>query len=57
MPGEARVGEPGKRAGEAAVEPEPMAPYADELVNYAYNNLNELITISDPGDKTLVYDA
>ena len=45
------------RASEAAVEPDPLTPYADELVNYTYNNVNALTRINDPGDKPLSYDA
>jgi RHS repeat-associated protein len=30
------------RANEAFTEPDAMVPYADELVNYTYNNVNEI---------------
>jgi len=31
--------------------------YADYLANYAYNNVNKITQLTDPGDKTPAYDA
>ena len=45
------------RSGEIATEPEPMAPYADALLNYEYNNVNALLRLTDPGEKPFTYDA
>jgi RHS repeat-associated protein len=45
------------RSGEVATEPEPMAPYADGLINYEYNNVNALLRLTDPGEKLFTYDA
>jgi len=40
------------RSGETAVEPEPLAPYTDALLNYEYNNVNALLRLTDPGEKS-----
>ena len=45
------------RSGEIATEAEPMAPYADALMNYEYNNVNALLGMTDPGEKPFTYDA
>jgi len=45
------------RGSETATEPEPMAPYADALMNYEYNNVNALLRLTDPGEKLFTYDA
>ncbi|MEW6657342.1 MAG: RHS repeat-associated core domain-containing protein [Thermodesulfobacteriota bacterium] len=45
------------RDTETAAAPGTPTPYAGELVNYEYNNVNALLRITDPGEKTLTYDA
>jgi len=43
------------RDSEVAGDPSPS--YADYLANYAYNNVNKITQLTDPGDKTPAYDA
>ncbi|MGA2735303.1 MAG: RHS repeat domain-containing protein [Syntrophobacteraceae bacterium] len=45
------------RDTESFIEPLPRAGYNNELDNYTCNNVNELTTINNPGQKNLVYDA
>jgi RHS repeat-associated protein len=45
------------RDTENFIEPLPRAGYNNELDNYTCNNVNELTTINNPGQKNLVYDA
>ncbi|MHB8123838.1 MAG: RHS repeat-associated core domain-containing protein [Desulfuromonadaceae bacterium] len=45
------------RAGETTVEAAPPAPYAVELVNYEYNNVNALVRMTTPEEKLMTYDA
>jgi RHS repeat-associated protein len=44
------------RASEAATEPAAPAPYLNAAVQYAYNNLNQLLTAADPGQKYYASD-
>ncbi|MEW6657080.1 MAG: RHS repeat-associated core domain-containing protein [Thermodesulfobacteriota bacterium] len=44
------------RASEAATEPGTPAPYQNAGVQYAYNNVNQLLTAADPGQKYFAHD-
>ncbi len=45
------------RDAENYIEPQPRAAYSNELDYYTCNDVNELTTINNPGQKDLVYDA
>jgi RHS repeat-associated protein len=44
------------RAAETAVEPAAPAPYQNAGVQYAYNNVNQLLSAADPGQKYYAHD-
>ncbi|MFZ5453880.1 MAG: RHS repeat-associated core domain-containing protein [Thermodesulfobacteriota bacterium] len=44
------------RAAETANEPVVPTPYQNAAVQYAYNNVNQLLSATDPGTKTFAHD-